>query len=209
MVAIYHWVIDGDAPFNAITEVLDYLWDAELTDYENGSPYGHVFENLARIANWLNSGAVWSPRDYVDARRAGLPSSWRVSASYEKPDGRPDPARGDLLPMRSLFETGETLDVSEQAKAAGFTCPVEVTAGIWKHVIERERILGCRSEEECLGNLLRHVADAFAKEGRDVSTWLYVDGWDGPLLTTIRAVHRREAGRIAGLTIMLSCEEGV
>jgi len=106
MVAIYHWVIDGEAPFDAITEVLEYLWDAELTDYENWSREGHVFEHLARVANWLNSGADWSPLDYVDARKAGLPVGWRTSATFEKPDGRPDPAEEEHRTRRASRWSG-------------------------------------------------------------------------------------------------------
>ncbi|GIW88287.1 MAG: hypothetical protein KatS3mg108_2611 [Isosphaeraceae bacterium] len=210
MVAIYHWVIDGDAPFDAITEVLEYLWDAELTDYENRPRDGHIFEHLVKLANWLNSGVSCSPHDYVDARKAGLSGGWRTSATYERPDGRPKPGEDEHRERRTAFLAGGTLDVSEAAKEAGFTCPVAVTACVYEHLIAHDWAFDFGSEEKSLAHVLRVVADAYAKEGRDVYTWLYAVGGQGePQVFNLKALHRREAGRIAGLTIMMSWEEDV
>ena len=211
MVAIYHWVIDGDAPFDAITEILDYLWEAELTDYEGCPRDGHAFEHLAKVSNWLNSGAAWSPLDYVDARKAGLPLGWRVSATYEKPDARPGPGKGERVPMRDRLPDRRDARRVRGRQGGGLRLPGRGDGRRLEAPDSNDDwALGRGSEEESLAYLLRVVADAYAKEGRDVYTWLFATGGHGEQeVTTIKALHRREAGRLVGLTIMLSWEEDV
>src|SRR3954451_7975820 len=126
MPGIYHWVIDGTAPFDALTEVLDYCWEAELRDYEASLSKAHTFEHLVAIANWLNSGADWTPSDYLHAKNNGLGSSWRASATYDKPGSRVAPEPGTPVGLRFSFPEGDTLDVTEAAKAVGLSCPVSV-----------------------------------------------------------------------------------
>lgn len=37
----------------ALTEVLDYLWDAEKEDFENEPRDGHIFHSLRALCDWL------------------------------------------------------------------------------------------------------------------------------------------------------------
>ncbi len=212
MVAIYHWVIDGEAPFDSIAHLLDRLWDEELKDYDSllGLQFHHTFQHLAKVANWLNSGADWSADDYVSASKTGLGTGWRVSATHERDDARRAPAPGEYPKMRMSFLDGTTLDVTGAAKAAGFSCPVAVTMGVWKDLIEDDSGLECGSEEKSLAYLLGYVAGAYTGEGKDVCTWLRAVGGQGELeVANIKAIHGLDANDARRLTIMMDWEENV
>lgn len=91
MVEIYSWIIDGEAPVDALARVLEHLWSEELTRYEASPTPGHLFEHLAAIANWMNSGSDWTPSEYVAACRAFPDAGWQASAMYERPGSDPGP----------------------------------------------------------------------------------------------------------------------
>ena len=91
MVGVYHWVVDGTAPFEALSAILDYLWEEELNRYEASPTPGHVFEHLAKVANWMNSGCDWTAEEYVGACRALYEPSWRVAGMFDRPGDGEDP----------------------------------------------------------------------------------------------------------------------
>lgn len=62
-------LLAGSEVTDAITTVVDYLWDDELADYSSAltndpqTAAGHIFTSLARIRNWLE-GAEAAVKDW-------------------------------------------------------------------------------------------------------------------------------------------------
>jgi hypothetical protein len=209
MVAIYHWVVEEFVPFGSIAHILDYLWEEELKDYEASESAGHTFEHLAKVANWLNGRADWPTLDYIRARDASVGTGWRVSATHYPADCRWAPKLTEICPKGRAAIGGKTLDVTEQAKAAGLTCPVAVTALVWEKLIAGDNGFLWKNEEENLAYLLRKVAHAHDKKGRDVYALLRaVDGRGEPKETSIKALSCRGEDGTVRLTIMMMWEVG-
>lgn len=211
MVAIYHRVIDGDAPFDSLAHVLDYLWEDEIKDYEASGGCEHSFVHLATVSNWLNSAADWSAQQYVQAGKAGIGTGWRVSATHERPGSRTPPAPGTHSNVRMDTLDGTTIDVTEAARAAGFSCTVSASVEVWRHLIAGEGAFHLKSEEDSLAELLRIVAEAYPGEGRDVYTWFHgADYGPGEMsLIPIKALHRPGPDGSLRLIIWLDWEEDV
>lgn len=208
MVAIYHWVIDGDAPFDALASILEYRWQAELMGYKTASSRPHVFEHLAAAANWLNSGADWTPLEYAYASDHNRGMGWRAPAYCELPWRRPDREPRRLANLRYSLLTGYTLDVSEPARAAGLDCPVSVTTNLWERLIADRLAFAFDDEEARLAHLLGKVAKAYKGRGEDVYTWFYSDG-EPEQLTAIKALFVPGDEFSTRLTVMMSGEEEV
>ncbi len=83
---------EDNAPIEALCEVLDYLWAGELESYRERPTEGHIFNELALVANWLNGGD-WRPADYARAWDDVPELGWRAAghASRPRPPG-PVPA---------------------------------------------------------------------------------------------------------------------
>ncbi len=84
MVSTHSWIIDGDAPFDALSAVLEYLWADELRSFRESPEPGHLFVRLVEIANWLNN-SDWTPRDYLVAWENVPSDGWKASALYMLP----------------------------------------------------------------------------------------------------------------------------
>jgi hypothetical protein len=190
-----HRPLDTDAPHRAFARILDDLWDEELSDYEVCPSPGHRFEQLVAVANWLNGGDGRCPDCYLAAREGGLWAGWR-----------PWPDVTDREPAHSRVEGG-TVDVTEAAKKAGFSCPVAVTVDAWNALIAGECGLESGGEAESLDFLLHQVGEVAAATQLDVRTSFYATGGpDRGRRIDVDAIHGRDVGGGLRLTIALAGE---